>query len=271
MIDLRNTVSIFLYKKTLAQGLGFILTMALLCSACKAKKDVTSTTPTVERNSTAFLIEQIKDHQIDAEWFSAKARIVPDGFGVNMSVSANIRVHKDKAIWMNVSKIGLEAGRALIRPDSVFILDRFNGIYYARPITYVESEFNLPADFTLLQEMILGNAVLLDEKNINSKKLTDRYILTGTNDDYQTEYRLGHSPYLLEEMSVNDESNQRNFFIDFEDYKEINNAINFSHQRNIQLNSEETGEGTILINFSKVEINVPKSMPFSVSSRYERG
>jgi len=260
------------YKKTFIQGVGFILIMALLFSACKAKKEVATTTDnTVDRNSTAFLVEQINKHKIDAEWFSAKARIVPSGFGIGMSLSANIRVHKDEAIWMNVSKIGLEAGRALIRPDSVFIIDRFNGMYYARPISYVESEFNLPADFTLLQEMILGNAVLLDEKNIKSKKLTDRYILSGTNADYQTQYTLGNTPYLLEEMSVNDTTNQRHFTIDFDEYKAIDQNTNFSHRRNIEVNSEETGEGTILINFSKVEINVPKSMPFSVSPRYEEG
>ncbi len=260
-------------KKTLIFSFASILIMALLFSACKAKKEVstTTTTNTVERNSTAFLVEQINKHKIDAEWLSAKARIVPDGFGIGVSLSANIRVHKDEAIWMNVSKIGLEAGRALIRPDSVFIIDRLNGMYYERPISYVESEFNLPADFTLLQEMILGNAVLLDEKNIKSKKLTDRHILSGTNADYQTEYRLGNVSYQLEEMSVNDETNQRNFFIDFDEYKTIDDNINFSHRRHIELNSEETGAGTILINFSKVEINVPKSMPFSVSPRYERG
>ena len=145
-----------------------------------------------------------------------------------------------------------------------------DSVYYARPLVYVESEFNLPADFNLLQEMILGNAILLDENNINSKKLTDRYILTANSDDYQTEYRLGAAPYLLEEMSVNDEANQRNFSIDFDEYKKVN-QYHFSHRRDIELSSEETGDGTIKINFSKVEIDVPKSMPFSISSRYERG
>ncbi len=246
---------------------SFLLIIALLLPACKAKKDATSN---LKRKSTTFLVEKLQGNQIEAEWFSSKARIVPSGFGVGMTLSANIRVRRDSAIWMNVSKIGLEAGRALIRPDSVFILDRLNRTYYARPLAYVESEFNLPADFNLLQEMILGNAILLDENNVNSKKLTDRYILTANDDDYQTEYRLGGSPYLLEEMSVNDDANERSFSIDFEEYKKVN-QYNFSHRRDIELSSEETGDGTIKINFSKVEIDVPKSMPFSVSSRYERG
>ena len=244
-----------------------LLTLAFIFPSCKAKKDASSN---LKRKSTSFLVEKLQSNQIQAEWFSSKARIVPSGFGVGMTLSANIRVHRDSAIWMNVSKIGLEAGRALIRPDSVFILDRLNRTYYARPLAYVESEFNLPADFNLLQEMILGNAILLDENNINSKKLTDRYILTANTDDYQTEYRLGGAPYLLEEMSVNDDTHQRNFSIDFDEYKKVN-QYNFSHRRDIELSSEETGDGTIKINFSKVEIDVPKSMPFSVSSRYTRG
>jgi len=255
------------FNRIINLGILAMFVVALIFPACKAKKDASSN---LKRKSTSFLVEKLKGNQIKADWFSAKARIVPSGFGVGMTVSANIRVHRDTAIWMNVSKIGLEAGRALIRPDSVFILDRLNRIYYARPIAYVESEFNLPADFNLLQEMILGNAILLNENKINSKKLTNRYILTANDDDYQTEYRLGASPYLLEEMTVNDETNQRNFTIDFDEYKKVN-QYNFSHRRDIKLSSQETGDGTIKINFSKVEIDVPKSMPFSVSSRYERG
>jgi len=246
-----------------------LLIMTFLFSACKAKKELTTNTTTKEE-SVSFLIDQIIKNQIEAEWFSAKARIIPSGFGIDVSLNANIRMQKDNAIWMNVSKLGLEAGRALIRPDSVFILDRLNRMYYARPIEYVESEFNLPADFGLLQEMILGNAALLNVEKMKLKKLSDRYILTGAHANYQTEYRLGNTPYLLEEMSVNDETNQRQFFIDFDEYGKIEHH-HFSHRRDIQLNSPQTGEGTIKINFSKVEIDVPKSMPFSVSSRYERG
>jgi len=248
-------------------GILVILVIAFIFPACKAKKDASSN---LKRESTSFLVEKLQSNQIQAEWFSSKARIVPSGFGMNMTLSANIRVRRDSAIWMNVSKIGLEAGRALIRPDSVFILDRLNRIYYARPLAYVESEFNLPADFNLLQEMILGNAILLDENNVNSKKLTDRYILTANTDEYQTEYQLGTAPYLIEEMSVNDATNQRSFSIDFDEYKKVN-QYNFSHRRDIELNSTEVGNGTIKINFSKVEIDVPKSMPFSVSSRYTKG
>ncbi len=249
--------------------LGFIAIFIIIFAfpSCKAKKEAAAN---AKRESTSFLLEKLQGNQIQAEWFSSKARIVPSGFGMNMTLSANIRVRRDSAIWMNVSKIGLEAGRALIRPDSVFILDRLNRTYYARPLAYVESEYNLPADFNLLQEMILGNAILLDEDNVNSKKLPDQYILTANTNDYQTEYRLGTVPYLLKEMSVNDDAHQRSFSIDFDEYKKIN-QYHFSHRRNIELNSEETGDGTIKINFSKVEIDVPKSMPFSVSSRYQRG
>jgi len=108
-----------------------LLTIALIFPACKAKKDASSD---IKRKSTTFLVEKLQSNQIQAEWFSSKARIVPSGFGINASFSANIRVRRDSAIWMNVSKSILEVGRALIRPDSVFILDRFNRTYYARPI-----------------------------------------------------------------------------------------------------------------------------------------
>jgi len=248
----------------------FGLLAGLLLSACKAKKKVTTTASDVKEESVSFLVDRIIGNQIDAKWFSAKARIIPEGFGIGMALSANVRMHKDNAIWMNVSKLGLEAGRALIRPDSVFILDRLNRTYYARPLKYVESEFNLPPDFELLQEMILGNAVLLNVENIRLKKLTDRFVLSGSTDDYQTEYRLGNTPYLLEEMSINDNTNQRNFSIDFDEYEKIGQD-NFAHRRYIELNSAQTGAGSLKVTFSRVELNVPKSMPFSVSSRYKRG
>ncbi len=255
------------YRLSTTALLCSLLAICLVLSSCKAKKGASGN---LKNKSTNFLVDQLQGNQLDVDWFSAKAKLIPSGLGMNTSFSANIRIKKDSLIWMNASKMSLEAARVLIRPDSVFILSRFDKIYYARPLSYVESEFNLPADFQLLQDMILGNAILFDGDNTVSKKLENRYILANKDEEMQLEYRLGNAPtYLLEEMSVNDSSNARSFSIDFSDYQIHHSKKNFAHGRKIKLNSAATGEAGLSIDFSKVEFNVPKKMPFSVSSRYE--
>ncbi len=244
-----------------------LLAGCLFLSSCKGKKAITDNTKPGKK--TNKIAEHLIENQLDIDWFSAKAKMVPEGLGVNTSFSTVIRIKKDSAIWVSASKLSFEVGRVLVRPDSVFVIDRLSKSYYARPLDYVEEEFNLPADFQLLQDMILGNAVIFDPKGVKVKELGDRHILVSEDADMRLEYTLGAAPdYLLEKMSADDTPNERSFSIDFDDYKLLDKKYQFAYDRDIQMSSQETGEAGVDIQFSKVEINAPKKMPFSVSSRY---
>jgi hypothetical protein len=70
----------------------------------------------------------------------------------------NTRMKKDSIIWMSITPgLGIEALRVMIRPDSIFILDRLNNNAYAYPFSYIQNELHADVDFYNLQNLIVGN------------------------------------------------------------------------------------------------------------------
>ena len=71
-------------------------------------------------------------------------------------------------------------------------------------------------------------------------------------------------------MIFSDIRNEGVFDMKFEDYGELADNPDFSYFRNLNVKTEATGEVNMTFKLSKVEINEPKSIKFSIPSRYER-
>jgi hypothetical protein len=91
--------------------------------------------------------------------FSAKMKIEITKLDDNTSFAANIRMKKDSAIWVSISPaLGIEAVRVLLRPDSIFMIDRIHKKGFAKPYSHLKT-LGIPFDFISLQAAIVGNPI----------------------------------------------------------------------------------------------------------------
>lgn len=245
-----------------------LLFLALLTvSACKTGKR--ATTGKLKPKSEKFLMKRLVSNQVNAEWLSAKAKITyRDEYG-RETLSSNIRIRKDSLIWMNFKKFGLEGGRALITPDSIFLIDRLNGQYVAKPFEFAQREYRLPVNFQGLQAMMLGNPVFFSSQTEAGVDST-RYLLTQRTDQLNASYWLDGAKMLLQEIFIEDFRNSRSISVQASDYQKLPDNQNFSYFRRVNLSSNDLGEMQVDLDFSKVEINVPKKTPFRIPEHYER-
>ena len=250
-----------------------LLGLVFLFGACNATKKATTTVTntTLEPQTAATLLTRMAEHTLEAEWLHAKVRINFQDAVQTRNFSGIIRLRKDSLIWMNVKKMNVEAARILIDQDSVYILNRLDKEYYVKGLEYVEQEFNLPANFDALQTMILGNAYLFEDQSYESATTDTQYRLSGgEGSNMLSDYWLNKQSFLLEQMSFLDLRNDRKVVAGLSDYQALDTNTVFSFHRDFQLQSEQTGEVFVTIKFVKVEKDIPKKMPFAVSSRYKR-
>ena len=143
----------------------------LLTSGCgtvargKDGKDGLTNTTKVSR-----VVKGMEANAFEAKFMEGSARINLESDKLNIGGTATIRLERDKAIWVSVKKFGLEGARALIRPDSFFVYNRLSGDYTAEPLSYIKEKYQVPAEFDLLQKIVLGNAIFLPAIS-NSTKL----------------------------------------------------------------------------------------------------
>lgn len=244
----------------------------LFFSSCKTAKIIQSddAVPSLAIQTADYLLTQLANQEVAADWVNAKAKITFKDATQTLNLRATIRMRTDSLIWMNIKKLNVEGARILIDKDSVYIIDRLKKEYYIKGLEYLEETYNLPANFEALQTMILGNPYLFKEHQLNASKTEEQYRLIsekGTNT--LSDYWLNGSDYGLEQMSFLDLRNSRKLIVGYENYRLLG-PVKFAHRRNFKMESEQTGDVEVIINFTTVELDVPKSMPFSISSRYKR-
>ena len=243
--------------------LAFFLVLA--SSSCKTSSNLAG--GDLKKRSARFLMKQLLEQQIEAEWFSAKAKIAYDDPYESVNLTAYIRMRKDSVIWMNFKKLSVEAVRLQITPDSVYIIDRLNNQYAIRSLSYLQETFQLPATFEGIQNLLLGNPVFFTT-DLDAEIAGQQYQLSGTGSRFSNTYLLNGISYFMEGLILEDQHEDRRMVATLGDYRIMDDAQNFSYFRNISLLGGETGDVTLSMELSKVEINVPKSIRFDIPDRY---
>lgn len=243
--------------------------LLLLNSGCSSTRRAGSAE--LRERSPEYLMRQLAANQVKAEWMEARAKIDYDDGSLAIGATATIRLRRDSVLWVVVRKLGFEVARALVRPDSVFVLDRLNNEYYAKDLNYITQEYQLPADFQILQAIVLGNPVFFMNKGFQVElSPTGEYHLFGQRDAMENHYWMSGSPMHLQRMVFDDRELQRRLQLQLAEYGQTAEDEKFSYLRNLELNSRNTGKVQIDIRFSQVEFNVPKNIKFEVPERYTR-
>lgn len=245
----------------------YLLLACLAFASCKAGRRASGSS--LKPKSEKVLMKGLLENLVDAEWLDAKARVsYNDEYG-GQSFSATIRMRKDSAIWLQFKKFSIEGARALITPDSIFVIDRINNEYTAQPFSYAQKEYSLPFGFQGLQAMLLGNPVFFSKETTAGVDST-QYTLSQKTENLNTIYWLSSPDLLLRHFLVDDFRNKRTVDAYYADFKELGGKQQFSYLRSFNLNSTDLGKLKVQLEFTKVEINKPVEMKFEVPSGYNR-
>lgn len=238
--------------------------------SCKSVKR--GTTADLKPRSSAWLLKKINQSKVDAKWLDAKAKIDFRSDEFSIVATTTIRMQKDSAIWMVGKKFGIEGIRALVTPDSVYVINRLTNEYQIEGISFLQEQFNLPMTFYDLQDILLGNAILLpDQSSLESSMDTSHYILKEKSTlGMNKSYTFNGEGYYPEKMYFSEGAGQRTAQLEFGDHRPVEQTDNFSYFRALLFRSPETGTISLDIKFSRVELNTPKSLSFEIPSHYTK-
>lgn len=236
----------------------------LFLSACKSKKEIVATSggDGITTLSEANLVARsMADARFKADWMDARANIRLESPQMNVSGNAYLRLEKDKRIWVSVKKFGFEAARALITPDSFFVINRLQNEYTAEPISYIQNKYNMPASFDLLQNVVLGNPIIMS-RNLEVKTEENQYHLSAKDSRWASDYWANTQTYYLEQMKLREITENRTLHIFMGDFRETGGNRPFPFGREIEIESPSTGLAKVKLDFSRVDLNGPVDMPF---------
>ncbi|SFC31448.1 protein of unknown function [Parapedobacter composti] len=146
----------------LINGWLFFLVAVVALSCAPKRKAVTDKGEErrVSRAERMHILRAVGENRSQFSTFSGRAK---SRIAINKNsydVTANVRMERDKAIWISITAfMGIEAGRVLITPDSVKIINRLQSEYIRKPFDYLYEFTSRELDFAGLQDLLMGNVI----------------------------------------------------------------------------------------------------------------
>ena len=121
-------------------------------TACKSTKDVTQTPETPPPPPAVNHLTDVRN--ADFSTLSMNFRTEIDGVGV----SGQVRIQKDKVIWVSISKI-IELARVKMTTDSVYASVKVKNQAFQGTYAQFQKEFGIAINYDIMQALLIGNDI----------------------------------------------------------------------------------------------------------------
>ncbi len=244
--------------------------------AAISKKDSTSVLITNQSalDSLAMinnLVAEIHSRHMDFKTFSAKIKVEYEDNKSKQSITAYVRMIKDSTIWvLGIATVfNIEAFRALITKDSVFVIDKINKEVLFRSIDYLQEVSEIPFDFKTLQDLLVGNPIFFNDSIVSYKETESKILLATIGEKFKHLLTLTKPGRELTHSKLDDLNISRNRTADitYGEFENKNN-INFSTYREITVS--EKNKLDIQMNYKQYEFNKDLQINFTIPKNYKR-
>src|SRR5690606_3395224 len=117
--------------------------------------------------------------QFKGDWLSTKGTVDLFFQGDKNSLRFNIRIRKDSATWVSLSKSSLPIATALVSQDSVKFLNKLKKNVFLADFPHINDILNTEIDYELLEDFFVGNAIAFDyEEDYVVKTLDNSYLIS---------------------------------------------------------------------------------------------
>ena len=248
--------------------LCWLLLMILFAGACSGAKRTVQ--HKAKERSQQYVLKQLEEKRIEASHFNAKAKIRFDDGYQRMSFNAQVRMERDSFIWITANFLTYEVARLLIRPDSIFVINRLEKTYLADSYDGFDSTFHIPVAFDQLQDLLYGNTLLAKGEPAQWQFTADRYQVTQQLGSFLTLHQIDASRFVPKEIAVDDAASGYSVDLKLEDYKPLDNSGDFSYFREYIIKNHNVHFANIQLNFLNIDTDQRKKAPFEIPDHYAR-
>jgi hypothetical protein len=244
--------------------------------SCKPKKVLMGTAaPSAGNKVTAPApvspVVALKAAQLSFNTFSGKATTKLDINGDKNDVTLNIRIAKDKKIWVSVTAtmvITVEAARAVITPDSILMIDKIHGLYLRKPFSYLYQFANKQVTYKMLESIFVGNSqpAILNDANANLQPEANGILISGMLSDLVYKMMLNQESKPVQLSLANHNAGQ-SLMVNNSDFMSVAGK---RLPAQIEIQSEAMKKKVhINMRYTKVDLDQPLDYPFSIPEKYK--
>ena len=209
-------------------------------------------------------------NEIAFKTFSGKAKCHYDGKGQNYDFTANIRIKKNEAAWIMATALGgmVQVARVYVTPDSFALINYLEKSYISMRIEEVNKVLPFPVDFTMLQNLFIGNALRTDAQIMDAKSSGDVVTLVVKKENLNQDIAINSSSKQISLLRVYLDNDPSEAVVRYNNYS---NRDGRSFPQDRVINVSNNGDQHLLeMNFTDAKFDGAVDMPFSVPKNYTK-
>ncbi len=211
----------------------------------------------------------IKYRNIGYKNFQMKAKMHYEAAEQKQNFTVNFRIKKNEVIWASISGFGLEVARAIITPDSVKAIDKFNKKLYLYTYKDLQKLVNVDVDFSTLQDIIIGNAFSVNGQITNIIELADisTFFIKGSDFVNQLAFHKADTTLKQIQLQTMRPVSSSSILVNFSNYQiEENRKLSTVREYYIQ---DVKGAAALSMEISKFEFDKEVDFPFKVPANFK--
>lgn len=223
----------------------------------------------IEKQNLIAALTPLWNKQIQFNTFSGKAKCHYEGKGDKQEFTANIRIKKDSIIWVSVTALGgiVQVARIYITTDTVKLINYLQKEITIMPLSEAGKILPAPADFSVLQNLIVGNVLRQSGAPNDATDFGGTLSLQVEENNFIQQVTYNKSDSTMRSLQMRTTvANGPIGVIQYGNYEKTDDQkIPMSRAVNV-INAGE--QYYLDMNFTKIDLNQPLDFPFSIPRGY---
>ncbi len=234
---------------------------------CKSSKSISSNGELNENLSAKQIIKESNKSKANFKTLQSRVKIDYTKDGKSQGVGVNLRMEKDKVIWMNGP---LSVARAKITPDRVSFYDKWNNQYFDGDFSLLSDLLGTELDFEKVQNILLGEAIYdLNKGSYKSSTHEGSYVIQPKEQLalFEIFFLLNPSHFKVDSQQITQSQENRYLEVEYQKYQEVEKQ---KLPEVVKIIALDSGDETIIdMEYRSVSLNEDLRFPFRIPSGYD--
>ncbi len=249
------------------QKLAIFLLFVVGLLGCKSTKSISASGELNDKLSAKQIIKENNKTIANFKTLQSRVKIDYTKDGKSKGVGVNLRMEKDKVIWMNGP---LSVARAKITPDRVSFYDKLNNQYFDGDFRLLSDLLGTDLDFDKVQNILLGDAIYdLNKGSYKASTHENSYVIQPKEQEalFEIFFLLNPGHFKMDSQQITQNQENRHLEVDYIKYQEVEKQ---KLPEIIKIIALDAGDETIIdLEYRSISLNQDLRFPFRIPSGYD--
>jgi len=251
-------------------NIRFIITLtivSLILSGCKSLRVLPNKGP-LKNIKIKELTKALSSSEPKLSLLRSRIKVKFDDGNRVQPLVVNLRMEKDKAIWLSAKMI-IPIAKLLITPEKVLFYEKFQKKSFEGDLTFLKDYLGINFSYKNIENLLIGKSVIDIKKGkwelIQNPKF---YVISPRNIDKQLRpiFFFDPSTFMIKEQRFIFKSSKKSLIVYYDDFQKIEGKMVPSK---ITIFLNHNGKNIeITLEYSRAEIPNNLTFPFKIPSEY---